>query len=100
MAWVTSDPQIRQLRKAEAPMGWFPFPPAQGAAGLKFLSLTVTPSTANLVTCHFQSPEVQVPTQFPDAALAFPPPPATFERGKGDRRGAHAQQAKQGREEK
>lgn len=44
MAWVTSDPRIRQLRKAEAPMGWFPFPPAQGTAGLKFLSHPVTPA--------------------------------------------------------
>lgn len=44
MARVTSDPPIGLLRKAAAPTGWFPFPPAQDTAGLKFLSLPVTPA--------------------------------------------------------
>lgn len=45
---------------------------------------------------------MQVPTQFPDAALAFPPPPATFERGKGGKgRCPHPEHwGKQGSEEK
>lgn len=87
MARVTSDARIRLLRKAAAPAGWFPFPPAQDAAGLKLLSLPVTPAWQIPSSATSQSPGVQVPTQFPDAALAFPPPPATFERGKRGREG-------------
>lgn len=41
------------------------------------------PSTADLVICHLQSPAVQRPTQLPDAAAAFPPPPILWEEREG-----------------
>lgn len=55
--------------------GWFAFPLAPGHSRSEVNQPVCHPSMANLVICHFQSPVVQDPTQFPDAAMAFPPPP-------------------------
>lgn len=89
MAWVTPDPQIR---KAEAPTGWFPLPPAQGTAGLKFLSPPVTP--ARLILSPATSKAQKCKSQHNSQMLLWHfhhPQPHWREEREGGRGGTHAQ---------
>lgn len=70
-------------RKQQAPTGQFAIPLARGHSRTEVNQPACHPSMANLVICPFQSPVVQDPTQFPDAAVAFPPPPSHVREKKG-----------------
>lgn len=92
MVRVTSDARIRLLRKAAAPAGWFPFPPAQDTAGLKLLSLPVTPAwqIPSSATSKAQECKTQDNSQMPLWHFHHPQPHLREER-EGGRGGAHAQ---------